>query len=148
MGIVDEIKDFFKEQSNQGFFLVDVKALPSDVITIYADKAKNITIDECTALHRALIEKIPTAGDYEITVSSPGMDQPFKVAEQYQKYMGRQVSVLLTNGQRYIGKLVAFLNGIITIEEQKKSGPVTHNFNLEDVKSTQLHISFNKTIKQ
>ena len=148
MDIIEEIRQFFKEQEGQGFFLVEVKALPGDQITIFADKDKNITLDECTTIHRGLMEKIPTAGDYEIMVSSPGMDQPFKVAEQYKKYMNRNVIVITTDGQRYTGKLLAFNNDTITVEEQKKSGPVEHNFNLNNVKSTQLSISFNKTIKQ
>lgn len=148
MSIIEDIQAFFKDQESLGFFLVDVKALPSDVITIYADKDKNITLDECITLHRALIEKIPTAGDYEITVSSPGMDQPFKVAQQYKKYMGRAISVLTNEGQRHTGKLTAFDNNTVTIEEQKKTGLITHSISLENIKSTQLHISFNKTIKQ
>jgi ribosome maturation factor RimP len=148
MDIIEQIRSFFKEQEGQGFFLVDVKATPGDQITIYADKDKNITLDECTTIHRTLIEKIPTAGDYEITVSSPGMDQPFKVAEQYKKYMGRDVNIVAVDGQRYSGKLTGFANEKVTIEEKKKSGTVEHNFNLQNIKSTQLSISFNKTINQ
>jgi len=148
MDIFEDIQAFFKEQESSGFFLVDVKAMAGERIMIYADNIKGITIDECSQLHRALIEKITTAGDYEITVSSPGLDQPLKVAEQYNKYMGRTVNILTTDGERYSGKLTAFADGNIIIEEYKKTGSITHSFNLQDVKSTQLSISFNKTIKQ
>jgi ribosome maturation factor RimP len=148
MDIFEDINTFFKEQESSGFFLVDVKGLPSERIMIYADNTKGITIDECSALHRALIEKIPSAGDYEITVSSPGLDQPLKVAEQYKKYLGKNVSVLTTDGHKYIGKLTNFINETISIEEQKKAEVIPHTFNLSNIKSTQLSISFNKTIKQ
>jgi ribosome maturation factor RimP len=148
MDIFEDIKAFFKEQESSGFFLVDVKAMPGERIMIFADNVKGITIDECSALHRALVEKIATAGDYEITVSSPGMDQPFKVDEQYAKYTNRNVTVLTVDGKRYVGKLIGFADGNITIEEPKKNETLTHTFNLQNIKSTQLSISFNKTIKQ
>ncbi|MGP8215023.1 MAG: ribosome maturation factor RimP [Bacteroidia bacterium] len=148
MDIIDDISAFFKELDSPGYFLVDIKALPAERIMIYADNHKGITIDECSALHRRLIEKITSAGEYEITVSSPGLDQPFKVAEQYNKNMGKNVTVLTTDGKKYNGRLTSFTDGNITVEEQKKSGIVTHTLNLHNIKSTQLSISFNKIITQ
>jgi ribosome maturation factor RimP len=148
MDIFEDINTFFKEQEGSGFFLVDVKAMPGERIMIYADSTKGITIDECSALHRALIEKIASAGDFEITVSSPGLDQPFKVTEQYKKYLGKNVSILTADGHKFNGKLTNFANDTISIEEQKKTEVIPHTFNLSNIKSTQLSISFNKTIKQ
>jgi ribosome maturation factor RimP len=142
MSILEDIKTFFKQQQDSGFFLVDIKSLPADRIMIFADTVKGITIDECSALHRKLVEEIASAGDFEITVSSPGLDEPLKVAEQYNKYIGKNVSVLTLQGQKHIGKLIAFEPGQIKIEEQRKSETIVHSFNLNDVKSTQLSLSF------
>ena len=35
---------------------------------------------------------------HELEVSSPGMEEPLKVLNQYQKRIGREVRVLTTNG--------------------------------------------------
>ena len=142
MSILEDMKTFFKEQQDNGFFLVDVKSLPADRVMIFADSVKGITIDECTALHRKLIEQVASAGDFEITVSSPGLDEPFKVAEQYNKYIGKNVTILTLQGQKHTGKLIAFESEQIIIEEQRKSETIVHSFNLNDVKSTQLSLSF------
>lgn len=148
MDIAEDIQAFFKGQQASGFFLVDVKVLPTQRILIHADSEKGISIDECSALHRRLIEQMPSAGDYEITVSSPGLDEPLKVTEQYKKSIGKNVDVLMLDGERFSGKLVSYDPGHINIEENSKKGILTHTFNLQDIKSTRLTISFKKTIKQ
>jgi len=147
MSIVEDIKTFFNGPQNDGYFLVDVKALPADRIMIFADNAKGINIDECSALHRKLIESIETAGDYEITVSSPGLDEPFKVAEQYLKNIGKNVTVLTTEGKKYNGTLLSYETGKITLEERVKKENNVHTFNLNNVKSTQLSLSFKNHTK-
>ncbi len=142
MSILEDIKIFFKEQQDNGFFLVDIKSLPADRIMIFADTVKGITIDECSALHRKLVEEIASAGDFEITVSSPGLDEPLKVAEQYNKYIGKNVTVLTLQGQKHTGKLISYGHEQIQVEEQKKTGIVLHTFSLNNIKSTQLSLSF------
>jgi ribosome maturation factor RimP len=142
MSILEDIRTFFNEQQNDGYFLVDIKSLSADRIMVFADTVKGITIDECSSLHRKLIEQIASAGDFEITVSSPGLDEPFKVPQQYNKYIGKTVSVITTEGQKYNGTLTSFEPEKIEIEEQKKSEIVKRSFNLNTIKSTQLSLSF------
>ena len=95
-----------------------------------------------------MLEQLPSAGNYEITVSSPGLDEPLKVEQQYKKSIGKTVDVLTFDGEKINGRLIAFEPEQIRIEEKKKSGVSTHTFNLNDIKSTRLTISFNKTINQ
>ena len=144
MNIAEDIKTFFKTQEPNGFFVVDVKVLPAQRVIIHADNEKGISIDECTALHRQLIEQVPGTGDYEITVSSPGLDEPLKVAEQYKKSIGRNVDVLTLEGKKYNGTLTAYNPEHISIEEHRKSGLLTHTFDLQNIKSTRLTISLKK----
>lgn len=142
MSILEDIRIFFNEQQNDGYFLVDIKSLSADRIMVFADTIKGITIDECSSLHRKLIEQIASAGDFEITVSSPGLDEPFKVPQQYNKHIGKTVNVITTEGQKYNGTLTSFEPEKIEIEEHKKSETITRSFNLNTIKSTQLSLSF------
>jgi len=143
MDIFERIEAFFREQESMGYFLVEIKSLPGQRILIYTDSIKGISIDECSALHRKLIESLGEAADaYEITVSSPGLDEPFKVADQYVKSIGKTVDVLTYGGQKFNGTLTSFSPENISIEEHKKAETLVHTFELQDIKSTRLSISF------
>src|SRR6185312_2549325 len=143
MDLFENIKSFFAQQESNGYFLVEIKSLPGQRILIYTDSSKGISIDECSSLHRKLIESLGTEADaYEITVSSPGLDETFKVADQYVKSIGKEVDVLTYGGQKFNGTLKSFNPENISIEEHKKAETLVHTFELQDVKSTRLSISF------
>ena len=69
--------------------------------------------------------------NFELEVSSPGLDQPFKVLQQYQKYMGKAVEVKLADGQKVEGKLLEVNPNGIYLEQQTKE-------NVEGKKGKQL----------
>ena len=72
-GIVEE---FIK---GTDLFLVAVKVSSSNRITILADKNSGITIDECAAIHRHVENSLDRdKEDFELLVSSPGLDLPFR----------------------------------------------------------------------
>ena len=58
--------------------------------------------------------------DYELTVCSAGLDNPFMVNQQYHKYNGKEVGVLLTNGTRERGIILSYENDTLTLEVAKK----------------------------
>ncbi|HMW93574.1 MAG TPA: hypothetical protein PKY92_05610, partial [Chitinophagales bacterium] len=73
---------------NTTMFVVDVKVLPTNKIEVFLDRSDtNITIDECAKISRKLEEYLESnqlVGEkYTLEVSSPGMDQPFKVPQQF-----------------------------------------------------------------
>ncbi|HTB07263.1 MAG TPA: hypothetical protein VK806_09945 [Bacteroidia bacterium] len=144
MSVFDNIKAFFKEEEKNGYFLVDVKSLPQQKILIYADSDKGISISECSMLHRRLRDTIPSTDDYEITLSSPGLDEPFKVMEQYKKNLGKTVDVVTLDGQKITGKLAEAGSESIRIEEQSQYEQEVHTISFQEIKSTRLFISFKK----
>jgi ribosome maturation factor RimP len=85
-------------------YLVDVKVLQGGVkIEVYIDNNDNpVTISECETVSRYLELYLDNDSSvsqkYILDVSSPGMDNPFKVAKQYQKNRGRMVEILLHDG--------------------------------------------------
>ena len=94
-------------------YLVDVRHNPATRrIEVYLDRddpGQGIDLDACEAVSRFLetyldhAEGVPR--DYVLEVSSPGMDNPFKVLRQYRKHVGREVDVLLTDGVKLSGVL-------------------------------------------
>ncbi len=125
-------------------FLVAVKVSSSNKITVLADTRKGITIDECALLHRH-IEKVfdREVEDFELQVSSPGLDMPFGVIEQYYKNEGKKVSVVDEEGLKYTGILRNITKGGFELEtEVKVKGKAKEikdvSFNFDQIKSTKI----------
>jgi len=91
-----------------GFF-VDVKVNTANVITVFFDRMDGVQVEHCLAISKYIEEHFDReVEDYELTVCSAGLDNSFMVAEQYQKYKGEEVGVLLTNGKRKTGIILSY----------------------------------------
>jgi ribosome maturation factor RimP len=139
------IKELTEEfLSGTDIFLVSVKVSGSNKITIMADKNDGITIDECARIHQHIVNSLGTASeDYELQVSSPGLDLPFCVIEQYYKNEGKKVEVLDIEGNKYSGKLKNVTTGGFELEtEIKVKGKQKElkdlSFNIDQIKSTRV----------
>ncbi len=90
--LVDEIiKDSDK-------FLVDVQAPPNKKVRIFVDADTSVNISDCKSisrqLYKALVEnEIYEDGDFQLEVSSPGLDFPLQSMRQYKKNVGRILEV-------------------------------------------------------
>ncbi|MFN8239313.1 MAG: ribosome assembly cofactor RimP [Bacteroidales bacterium] len=131
-------------------FLVAVKVSSTGKVTVLADRKEGITIEECVDLSR-FIEKTfdREKEDYELQVSSPGIDMPFVVIEQYYKNEGKEIEVLDNEGKKWAGILRNVTTGgfelIITVKRKKSKteAEVTEkSFNYEQVKSAKEVLKF------
>lgn len=104
-----------------GSYLVDVTVSATNKIRITIDNLRGISIQECVNVSRFIENQLDReTEDFELEVSSPGLDQPFKVLQQYKKYAGRDVEVKFTDGQKIEGKLVASNEEDIVLEQTFK----------------------------
>lgn len=109
-----------------------------------------LTVDDCVKVSRHIEFSLDREKeDFELEVSSPGADRPFKVFEQYQKYTGKKVEVTLLDGKKLSGVLQAADKEGITIlpepdkkekNKKKEIEPVT--LSLSELKQTKAVISF------
>src|SRR4051812_42413447 len=99
--VKDKVAQAVEEKiSGSDIFLVEVKVSPAR-ISVAIDKPAGITLTECTEVARYLREKLNDTDifeKHELEVSSPGMEEPLKVLNQYRKRIGREVRVLMANG--------------------------------------------------
>lgn len=125
-------------------FRVSVKVSSANRIIVLADKKSGITIDECAGIHRHLENNLDReAEDFELQVSSPGLDHPFVVPEQYYKNEGRRVEVIDNEGSKLTGKLKNITPGGFELEtEIKVKGKAKEikdiSFNFDQVKTTKV----------
>jgi ribosome maturation factor RimP len=133
------VNEFIK---GTGIFLVAVKVINSNRISVLADTMKGISIDECVDLHRHIEKHLDrNPEDFELQVSSPGIDMPFGVIEQYHKNEGRSVEVVSTDGMKFTGTLKNVTKGGFELETEfrvKGKGKELKDisFNFDQVKST------------
>ena len=132
-----------------GFF-VDVTVNTANVITLFFDRMDGVQVEHCLAISKHIEEHFDRdIEDYELTVCSAGLDNPFMVDQQYHKYNGKEVGVLLTNGKRHKGIILSYENDALTLEvAKKKKGSKKENI-IEEVvipkiaiKETKLKINF------
>jgi ribosome maturation factor RimP len=127
-----------------GLFLVSVKVSSANRIIVLADKKDGITIDEIAGIHRHIEGGLDReTEDFELQVSSPGLDLPFSVIEQYYKNEGRKVEVVDGEGTKYTGKLKNVTSGGFELEtEIKVKGKQAElkdiSFNFEQIKTTRV----------
>lgn len=128
-------------------FLVAVRVSSANRIMVFVDTMKGINIDECVALHRHIEKNLNrNTEDYELQISSPGIDMPFGIIEQYYKNEGKQVEVVNNEGSRFTGSLKNVTNGGFELEtEVKIKGKVKEmkdiSFNFDQIKSTKELLS-------
>lgn len=133
------------------FFIVDIKVSKDNVITIKADTDAGITIDECGDLSHAVEEHLDREQeDFELEVSSPGLTEPLRILRQYIKNIGKEVDILMVDGEKIKGTIAGANETSVTIEEthtEKQNGKkvkVTeqNTYNFCDIKQTKLKITF------
>ncbi len=133
-------------------FLVDVKTAPGR-IAISIDKPAGVTIEECSSLNRFITDTLDPEMVWEtneLEVGSPGMDQPFKVYQQYLRRIGREIRVITLDGHVYKGRLeAADENGFELLEtisrkvdKKKVVSETKHQLLYSKIKETKLLLSF------
>ena len=152
---VSEIKDAIgNEIVARGCYLVDVTVSKDNEIEVIIESEEGrIELDDCVAISRYFETCFDREKeDYELTVTSAGLDLPFKVLKQYTKAVGSKVEVQLKGGKKLIATLTAADEESITlsytakeaVEGKKKKELVEHNdrITMDQVNSVRPHIEF------
>lgn len=103
-------------------FLVHAKVTPQNRIMVFIDGDKGVTIEDCTRLSRHLEQQLDRdTEDFELHVSSVGVDQPLVFLRQYQKNAGRRLAVTGNDGSVTTGRLETVTEEGIHIERDAPS---------------------------
>jgi len=138
----------------KGHFVVDVVASAKNLskITVIVDGDQGVTIDDCSALSRAMSDKLDTLdfgqSRYVLEVTTPGLDQPLKLRRQYTKNIGRSLKVHRRDHLIITGKLVSVDDAGIRLVQETKEGKhrkeVETAMAFDDIEKAFIVISFNK----
>lgn len=91
------------------------------LLRIYIEREEGVTIEDCEKVSRqvsALLDvEDPIAGEYTLEVSSPGMDRPLFLIEQYSQYVGSEVDLKLRRSldgrRKFKGQIIKVSGDIV-----------------------------------
>ncbi len=149
---VEEIRIIIKEKlQGTDIFVVDLSISANNSITVMIDSNENVSINDCIQLSRDIESKFDREEeDFELLVTSYGLDRPYKVLAQYKKHLNDDVDVVTANGEKFEGELVEVNETDFSIaftkkvkREGKKRKQLIEEklqFKYDDVKSTTTKI--------
>lgn len=142
------LKDWTEDKA---IFLVALSIGSGNTIKVLLDKPEGITIDECVLISRMIESRLNRdEEDYELQVSSPGLDMPFKVIEQYYKNTGNEIEVITQDGLKNKGILNKVTDkGIelaikVRVKKEKKKKFIHKNISLDfnQIKTAKTVVAF------
>jgi ribosome maturation factor RimP len=129
----------------EGFF-VDIRLSQANVITLFFDRHEGVEVEHCLLISKHIEEHFDREiEDYELTVCSAGLDNPFVVEQQYHKNNGKEVGVLLISGKREKGVILSYQNDVLTLETVRNKKENTTSKVIipkSEIKETKLKINF------
>lgn len=148
-----KIAELVNEKLTDDQFLVDVTVSASNVIHVMVDSDTAISINQIVEISRYVEGKLDReVEDFELSVFSAGLSEPFRLVRQYKKNVGTEIDLLLANGQKLTGKLVeAGDQGIELetatkekVEGSKKKELVVrvHKFDYQEIKEAKKILKF------
>ncbi len=142
------------DELDRGLFIVNITISPSFVIHLELDKTEGyVAIEDCISVSRNVEHNLDReAQDFELHVSSAGLDKPLRVLPQFVKNIGKEVTLKLSDKVKKQGVLVAVTEEALTletirvekIEGKKKKETIVEQevFPMASIKETKIVISF------
>jgi ribosome maturation factor RimP len=131
-------------------FVVDVTVQPTNRISVYLDSDTSLTIHDCQQISRSIENRLDREKeDFDLTVSSAGLDRPMKLLRQFRKNIGKEIELSGNDGKEITGTLVkADENSLVLEYEVKKQKKEiireTTIIPLSEIKTAKLIIKFGK----
>lgn len=118
------------------------------LLRIDIDKEGGVNLDDCENIAHQVSAWLdvddPIPGEFELQVSSPGLDRMFYKESDYEKFIGRLVRVKTSRPIRGLHVIVGRLEqydgrNIVVTDEQMKKDP-HYEIPLADIKETRLEV--------
>ena len=153
MGVEKRIRELAEEKlaDRPDLFIVDIKVVNNAKIIVLLDGDEGVGIHDCALVSRHvgfhLEEENLIEHAYNLEVSSPGLDTPLLSDRQYQKNVGRNVVIKLTDGSKIEGKLLEVKEEGLLIahsvkEKGKKAQEVESLIEKSNIAETKVSVSF------
>ena len=109
------------QEVGEDLFLVALNVSSGNKILVEVDRMEgNISIDDCVRISRNIEHNLDReVEDFSLEVTSAGIDKPFRVRQQYEKNIGKEVKVQLDHG-KVEGELKEVKDEHVVVTESRK----------------------------
>ncbi len=142
------------QELDNGLYVVEMTISSTNVIRIEIDKINGgVSVADCVSVSRNVEHNLDREkADFELHVSSAGLDKPFRHINQYIKNVGRTINVKTNDGRTIEGEIVKVADEkiILSTEEmqllegkkKKEKVEVIYEIMLTEIKEANIVISF------
>lgn len=100
----EQIEKLTLEALSEEFFIVGISVSTGNAVDVVIDGDKGVNIQKCIDVSRHIEQGLNRdEEDFELSVYSAGLGQPFKVYRQYVKNIGNKVEVSVKNEKPLTG---------------------------------------------
>lgn len=118
------------------------------LLRIDIDKEGGVTVDDCSLVSQQVSTWLdvedPIPGEYELQVSSPGLDRKFYRSSDYEKFLGRLVRVKTSKPIRglhvIVGRLKSFDGAQAVVTDPVMKKDPDYEIPLDVIKETRLEV--------
>ena len=120
--LVTELAEERMQERDNGLFIVELTISTRNVIRLELDKHEGgVTVEDCVSVSRNIEHNLDRESqDFELHVSSAGLDKPLRVHAQYVKNVGRGLELKLKSGEATEGTLIEVKADSIVLEHEEK----------------------------
>ncbi|MDG1475804.1 MAG: ribosome assembly cofactor RimP [Vicingaceae bacterium] len=147
LGLIEE------KLTENNCFLVELEIAEGNKISIEIDSYEGVTVSDCVEISKVIDGSLDReVEDFEMNVSSAGLDKPLRVIEQYKKNIGREVKVVPVDGLVVKGELAEVADEEIVVEytvkekiegrKKKETIVKQEKIKFNNIKETTIIISF------
>ncbi len=110
------------KERDEKIFIVELSISPASVIRLEIDKTEgNISVEDCMSISRNIEHNLDREDqDFELHVSSAGLDKPLRVHAQYVKNVGRGLDIKFKSKEKTTGTLIEVSDKGIVLEREEK----------------------------
>jgi ribosome maturation factor RimP len=142
------------DELNRDLFIVELSISASNAIQLEIDsETGSVSIDDCIRVSRNIEHNLDREEqDFELSVSSAGIDRPLRVWKQYPKNVGRSLKIKTTDGQKLEGTLLKVetefieigFEETIAVEGKKKKEKVNQvvRLDFDHIQEARIVVSF------
>ncbi len=153
----EKVKELIDERISElgsALYVVELSISSNNVIKVEMDKVDgSVSVEECVSISRNIEHNLNRdIEDFELMVSSAGLDKPLRHLNQYKKYLGKKIKVKPLSSSEIEGTLFEVRDdGIKLVRTQKKKVEGKKKkvmveeefvFNFNEIKETKVIVSF------
>ena len=144
-------KEIDKIVASEGMELVHIEYKKQGrgyLLRVDIDKEGGVTLDDCQLISQQVSTYLDVddvvPGEFELQVSSPGLDRKFYKESDYQKFIGRLVRVKTSKAIRglhvIVGRLKEFDGQKIVVTDPVMKKDPDYDIPFADIKETRLEV--------